>query len=59
MNDPNTATRECGNEACFRPAEPGEPFCAACGLEISLFDRDARREGIEAAAWRLREERRG
>jgi hypothetical protein len=53
MNAPEGATRECLNEGCFRPAEPGEAYCDACGLERCLFDRDARASRIEA------DERRG
>jgi hypothetical protein len=33
----------CQNENCIRPAEPGDSYCAVCGLEISLFVRDLRR----------------
>jgi hypothetical protein len=29
----------CGNDACARPAEPGDAYCAPCGLERSLFTR--------------------
>jgi hypothetical protein len=32
----------CANEACPRPAEPGEAYCGACGLERSLYRRDSR-----------------
>ncbi|HEY3203338.1 MAG TPA: hypothetical protein VGL03_06720 [Thermoanaerobaculia bacterium] len=32
----------CRNEGCLRDAEPGEPYCGECGLERSLFRRDAR-----------------
>ena len=45
MSDPNSdsqAPRICHNENCVRPAEPGERYCAACGLELSLFVRDLR-----------------
>ena len=35
-------TRACRNENCIRPAEPGESYCATCGLELSLFVRDLR-----------------
>ncbi len=37
----------CRNEGCARPAEPGEDYCSACGLERSLFRRDDRREWTE------------
>ena len=30
----------CASEACGRPAEPGETYCAECGLERSLFVRE-------------------
>ena len=44
MSDPVKAhpTRACRNENCIRPAEPGESYCPACGLELSLFVRDLR-----------------
>lgn len=29
----------CANDACPRPAEPGDAYCASCGLERSLFTR--------------------
>ena len=32
----------CVNDACARPAEPGEIYCAECGLERSLYFRDRR-----------------
>jgi hypothetical protein len=32
----------CRNEACSRPAEPGELWCSECGLERSLYRRDDR-----------------
>jgi hypothetical protein len=53
------ATRPCRNEECFRAAEAGESYCAACGLERSLFDRDARRRRADAPGGRAREESRG
>lgn len=39
--------RRCVNEACPRPAEPGERFCSACGLERSLFRRERREDPAE------------
>jgi hypothetical protein len=33
------AERRCANEACPRPAEPRDAYCASCGLERSLFTR--------------------
>jgi hypothetical protein len=32
----------CANDGCARRAEPKEDYCAACGLERSLFLRDER-----------------
>lgn len=32
----------CANEACPRPAEPGEAYCGDCDLERSLYRRDSR-----------------
>ena len=34
----------CASEACPRPVEQGETYCAECGLERSLFFRE-RRDG--------------
>jgi hypothetical protein len=34
----------CANPECPRPVEAGERYCATCGLEWSLFRRDARWE---------------
>jgi hypothetical protein len=31
--------KRCANDACPRPAEPGDAYCASCGLERSLFTR--------------------
>ncbi len=39
--------RPCANEACGRGAEPGERFCAECGLERSLFFRGRREDPAE------------
>ncbi len=44
MNENETSAPRCVNESCPRAAEPGERYCAACGLERSLFLRE-RREG--------------
>ncbi|HEY4230306.1 MAG TPA: hypothetical protein VGO79_09035 [Thermoanaerobaculia bacterium] len=41
-------TRACRNENCIRPSEPGESYCATCGLEISLFVRDLRPRRLAA-----------
>lgn len=35
----------CANEACARPAEEDEVYCATCGLERSLYRRDSRHAG--------------
>ena len=32
----------CANETCARRAEPGESWCAECGLERSLYRREQR-----------------
>ena len=32
----------CASEACARPVETGELYCAECGLERSLYFRDRR-----------------
>ena len=32
----------CANETCARLVEPGELYCAECGLERSLFFRERR-----------------
>ena len=34
----------CATEACPRPAESGEAYCAECGLERSLYYRERRVE---------------
>ncbi len=41
-NDDSRTPRVCRNENCVRPVEPGEGYCATCGLELSLFVRDLR-----------------
>ena len=43
-NTPHSVT-PCANEACPRPAEAGEIYCGACGLERSLYRRDSRHAG--------------
>lgn len=43
-NTPPSLT-SCANEACPRPAEAGEAYCDACGLERSLYRRDSRHAG--------------
>jgi hypothetical protein len=47
MNEQQTPTRLCENEACGRPAEPDERYCDACGLERSLYFRERREETTE------------
>ena len=49
MNDPREEQRLCANEGCGRAAEEGGRFCASCGLEWSLFHRDARAREAGAA----------
>ncbi len=58
MNTPNSRGASCSNEGCARPAEPGERYCGACGLERSLYDRDERRREMAAAGARSSEPRR-
>ncbi|HEY7574353.1 MAG TPA: hypothetical protein VIB08_04270 [Thermoanaerobaculia bacterium] len=58
MNAPNSREAFCVYEGCARPAEPGERYCAPCGLERSLFDRDARRRHAAAPAEREPQPRR-
>ena len=52
MNEMNeaAATNRCDNDACPRPAEPGERFCEECGLEQSLYRRDGGRDSSEFRA---------
>lgn len=45
MNENWISAARCANEACPRPAESGEAYCDACGLERWLYRRDSRREG--------------
>jgi uncharacterized Zn finger protein (UPF0148 family) len=49
------STTRCANEGCPRLAEPGERYCAACGLERALFRREARRAQPEDRTSRGRE----
>jgi hypothetical protein len=42
-----TARQQCDNDACPRPAEPGERFCEECGLEQSLYRRNGGRDSSE------------
>ncbi len=48
MTPERPAVSSCVNTGCTRPAEEGERYCAACGLERSLFRRDSRREAPPA-----------
>jgi hypothetical protein len=50
---PLASENRCASDACPRPVEPGEKFCAECGLERSLYFRE-RRDGRDERA-RLRE----
>ena len=54
-DDANRETRACRNENCVRPSEPGESYCASCGLELSLFVRDLRPRRSAGEARRTRE----
>ena len=47
MTENETAPQRCRNEACPRTAEAGEPYCAECGLERSLFLRERREDPVE------------
>src|SRR2546428_500478 len=42
MVAPTDTGRACRNDGCSRLAEPGDVYCGECGLERSLFRRDAR-----------------
>jgi hypothetical protein len=42
MNDEKERKTRCDNEGCRQLAEEGSLFCASCGLEWTLFHRDAR-----------------
>ena len=47
MNETRTSPApeaRCASDACPRPVEPGETYCAECGLERSLFFRERRDE---------------
>ena len=59
MNASKPSEDRCRNDACPRPVEAGEPYCATCGLERALFRRDARaeRERIRASRGGPRAER--
>jgi rRNA maturation endonuclease Nob1 len=37
----------CANEGCRKPAEEESLFCASCGLEWTLFHRDARGQKVD------------
>jgi hypothetical protein len=50
MNDETMAEKRCANDACPRPAETGERFCAECGLERSLYKRNGGRDSSEFQA---------
>ncbi len=45
MNENRMSAVRCANGACPRPAESGEAYCEACGLEWSLYRRDSRHAG--------------
>ncbi len=50
-----TPAERCASEACPRPAESGEAYCADCGLERSLYFRDRREDRGEIRADALRD----
>lgn len=58
MNTPVRSNDRCRNEGCSRPADAGEVFCFACGLERSLYERDSRLSPVNASARRAEEEHR-
>jgi uncharacterized Zn finger protein (UPF0148 family) len=45
--------KRCVNEGCGRLAEEGSLFCASCGLEWTLFHRDARGQKRDVTGDRL------
>jgi hypothetical protein len=58
MNAPIRSNARCRNEGCSKPADAGEFYCFACGLERSLYERDSRPSPVNASARRAEEERR-
>ena len=52
MRTTGSAVTRCRNEGCPRPVEAGENYCVPCGLERSLFDRDARIRSAQARTQR-------
>ena len=50
-----SAAAACVNDACGRPVEPGEIYCAECGLERSLYFRDRREAESDPRVEALRE----
>lgn len=50
-----TPAGRCATEACPRPVESGEAYCADCGLERSLYYRDRRENRGVLAADALRD----
>jgi hypothetical protein len=47
MTPVSVPVARCQNDACPRPVEPDERYCAACGLERALFRPEARRKSEE------------
>lgn len=45
----------CASEACARPVELGEIYCAECGLERSLYFRDRRESETDPRVDALRQ----
>jgi hypothetical protein len=56
MNHAIRSNDRCRNEGCSKPADPGEIFCFACGLERSLYERDSRPGLVNASARGAQEE---
>jgi hypothetical protein len=52
MSTTDSRLSRCRNEGCPRPVEAGENYCVSCGLERSLFHRDARIRSAQARTQR-------
>ena len=50
-----TPPSKCASEACARPAEPGDAYCAECDMERSLYFRDGRESASDRRVEALRE----
>jgi len=53
MEDLKEKKTRCANEGCGRLAEGGTRCCASCGLEWTLFHRDARQPKPEIRGDRM------